>query len=213
MQKRIVVLGAAGNMGRRYSHILKLLGCEVTERDLHNIDEPFEAEMGMVATTTDTHLESIRRLVDGNVKSILCEKPVSKSLVELQEIKRITEKYEVDFRMVCNWCQCTPISFNPGTCVVEYNNWRTGNDGLYWDVIQLIHLARSIEPSDLSIDKQSPVFHASINGIDISLTDIDRSYVWMMLAWLNTPQYLWGMEDAIQATQKTLKVIEERGQQ
>jgi len=131
-------------------------------------------------------------------------------LDELTKIKELVDHAEIDFRMVCNWTFTTPIKFRPNSCTINYDCWRTGNDGLYPDTIQLVHLARSTKKEDLLINNKSPIFHCCINGIEISLTDIDRSYLAMILTWLNTPEDLWDLNDAISSTRKVLKVVEER---
>lgn len=205
---KILVLGARGNMGRRYCAILRSLNQEVVEADFGDRWKDMEFDKAIVATPTHHHVYDCLQLAMRR-KSFLCEKPVSTSPREIADLILYCEANGVDGRMVCNWkFAATPARccWLPDAHEIKYANWRTGNDGTAWDCIQIIHLAQE---GKVQIKTDLPYFAAEIDGVKISLGDIDNSYIRMIGYWLDTPQALWSLEEAKKATEKVLKYMEE----
>jgi hypothetical protein len=84
-----------------------------------------------------------------------------------------------------------------------YNHYNSGGDGLYWDCIQLIHLAKDV----IVLENKSPFWKCDINGIRQSKQDVDASYVHMLQDFLEIePQdKLWGHDEIKMAHVKTAR--------
>lgn len=205
---KILVLGARGNMGRRYCAILRHLGQEVVEADIGDRWTDLEFDKAIVATPTPGHAYDCLQLAMRK-KSFLCEKPLSTNPREIEDLILYCEANGVDGRMVCNWKFAgmpAGCSWLPGFHEVNYSNWRTGSDGTAWDCIQLIYLAKG---GGIKIEVGAPCFRASIDYWHITLENIEQSYIKMVDYWLNKPSALWSLEDAKKATQKVLRYMEE----
>jgi len=86
----ILLIGAGGSMGRRYSAILKYLNKSFLpvdkETSLNELGKKAVKCAGaIVATPTDTHEDVIKQLIPTRIP-ILCEKPVTKNPEKLKEI-------------------------------------------------------------------------------------------------------------------------------
>jgi len=104
--------------------------------------------------------------------------------------------------MVCNWkFTGNGTLFNANEEMVEYDFYNTGKDGFSWDCIQLIYLSAG-RPK---LNNKSPLFKAKISGIDIGLDTINNSYITMIQAWIDYPEFMWTMEDAYYATKKVIE--------
>lgn len=169
----IVLYGSKGSMGRRYQAILTYLKEPFFAVDLDTDADtiPHEQASGyIVATPTGTHLPMVRYLVRFG-KKILCEKPVSKDLAEVQEFEEM--KYQGQpVSMVAQYRHLlTSGPHEDGPSL--YNYYRHGSDGLAWDCIQIIGFAH--ERPVLRGD--SPIWECKINGQRLQLTDMDAAYV------------------------------------
>jgi hypothetical protein len=129
----------------------------------------------------------------------LCEKPISKSVEQIENLKMLCERNGIDGRMVCNWEFLYNGMMTRGKNVIHLNYYNTGKDG-FWDLIQPVYLANNFH-----LSKDSPVYNLSVNGEYFSQKDFDLSYVVMVREWLTNPDALWGMSDAIKATQKVIE--------
>jgi hypothetical protein len=130
---KVLVVGAQGNMGQRYSCILeRVLGRDRVIGVDVGADLPTEGVThAVIATPTPTHLSIIERL--GPNVQILCEKPVAK---------------QTEFPKWDNVFMVNNYSFAKYPMVgirhrgeSWYQNWKTGGDGAAGDLIQLLHLA------------------------------------------------------------------------
>jgi hypothetical protein len=181
---RVLVIGAMGNMGRRYRTILTYLGHEWVGVDVgvsmdQVIDHAFEVDGIIIATPTETHGAYICALAHVG-KPILCEKPITKDLMEMATIARVVKHHGTNLTMVMQYKELLTM---PSIGWTYYNYWNTGKDGLIWDCIQIIGLARS----DISIQNDSPVWRCRINGRSLNLADMDRAYIKMVAGWLKKP--------------------------
>ena len=172
IKKRIVVIGAKGNMGSRYCFYLRYLGCDVVEVDLDSGHTPMNCDGILIATPTENHIDHIRVAAEFN-KPILCEKAISKDL------KLVTDICEADINLrMINQYGYFDLLYESGA--THYNYFRTGNDGLNWDCINIIGIARN----EVYISNRSPVWTCCINGRRASLGDMDRAYLWNLQDWL-----------------------------
>jgi len=200
---RILVIGV-GSIGKRYMAIIKYLGHEAIGVDINRGPyslESFDFDKAIVCTPTDSHFEPAYALAYMD-KPFLIEKPVSKQILEIKKIKEKTDKAY----MVNNWAHVfTDIKLLPYNNSVYYDHYNTGSDGLAWDCIQLIYLA-----NEIMLDNVSPFFHCTINEDKVTLDMVTRSYVNMLLAFVDGDYHaLWTLEQAIDANKKVEGYIEE----
>lgn len=178
MYDKIALVGARGNMGKRYSSIMRWLQIPFIEFDLHNIDDIYyykqEIKSVILATPTEAHTENLMFLKD--LGPILCEKPISKSWDDIKFI--LSEKIPV--KMVN---QYEYLAEKGSKGVSHYHYFKSGDDGLHWDCINIIGLADF--PPEIS--NNSPVWRCAINGIQLRLSDMDWAYCRMIEDWHNDP--------------------------
>lgn len=224
---RILIIGWKGGMGQRYRALLENIGIDVvgidstlgTDLGFYNLNKTERSKLtgngftplkdikydkAIIATPTNTHYdEAVKLAILG--KPFLCEKPVSKNPADIDDIIGTCKITNTDARMVCNWAfTCDDRKWNAGGHEVFYDCYNTGRDGLHWDCIQLIYLAKN---DRYKLNNKSPFFEATIDKQGITLQDIQWSYHRMLTAWIHTPEKLWDMEDAKKATEKVLGVL------
>jgi len=199
---KITIIGSAGNIGSRYAAILKHLKHEVLDIEYNTPKELITeildvAEKAIVCTQTQYHIRWCRRLIKHQIP-FLCEKPISTNLQSVKNLNGACRKIRLDARMVCNW-KFVLGDMRADGHNVYYDYYNTGKDGTEWDLIQLFHLANTMEFHTKSIE-----FNATIDGNYISLDDIANSYILMLKAWVSQPELLWNLDDAEMATEKVL---------
>lgn len=193
------VIGCNGNMGRRYMSILSYLKEPALGSDF--LDDIPKASHYIIATPTPTHLDVLARLIDkhgtnGDI-SILIEKPVTKR----PELLDVITKTKNQIYMVNQYAYAR--TYKKGMMPTKYDYFNSGKDGLGWDCIQLIHLARG----SVELKNDSPVWDCKINGALQSAASVDRMYINMIKDFLSDGVYLnklWGAEDIIAAHRKAL---------
>lgn len=181
----ILIVGADGNMGQRYKAVLTYLG---KEQWLTDVETPMpamvkvakEADGIIIATPTHTHTEIIRQLIPAK-KPILCEKPVTTDIYDLQDLTRELEKRKVQLSMVMQY-KTLLKEYSQGPSYYDY--FKHGNDGLFWDCIQIIGLAAD-EPL---LREESPVWKCAINGQEINVGQMDYGYIGYVDNWLLNPK-------------------------
>jgi len=207
--KRIAVIGGLGRMGRRYAAILRRnFPFSVVQLDIKDPTMPFPESIDacIVATPTASHYSDIELVCKSwPGVPLLCEKPVTKYWKQLEYTQAMCEEFDVDFRMVCNWSFVVSdaVRLLPKSNSVRYSNWISGEDGLFWDAIQLIYLDRSMP----ELSDKGDRFECQINNLSVSLGDIDLSYIRMIKQWIKDPTSLWGIAEAQEATYKVEGLI------
>lgn len=170
-------------MGRRYGAILSYLGKEWVgvdaEHNRHFIKDAAKNSDGVIiATPTDTHASLIHLFIDCG-KPLLCEKPITKDMGELERLAAEVRAHKTNLQMVHQYKELA----QPSIGWSYYNYWNHGKDGLIWDCIQIIALARS----EISLQEDSPLWKCRINGKALNLADMDRAYIEMMKRWIRSP--------------------------
>lgn len=188
----IVLVGSNGSMGKRYQAILRhlekrflpldvetsLLGvCEaVKQKDCKGV---------IIATPTNTHFEYCMALVPFG-KPVLCEKPITKNLDELEQILLLAKTYKTPFDMTLQYKKLLSYYGADDMCGFEgshYNFYNHGKDGLVWDCLQTIALAKGF----IKLDEKSPIWSCSINGVSLDINKMDRAYVDFVWDWIRNP--------------------------
>jgi hypothetical protein len=180
----VLLVGAKGSMGRRYQAILRYLGRKFIACDIESEPEQVESLASrcagtILASPTDTHAAYIRLLAPLK-KPILCEKPVTKNVAELKDLLTELARLETPFRMM-NQYRILADRSRIGKSIYDY--FRHGNDGLYWDCMQIIGLARG----EIRLGESSPVWMCMINGKALSVSHMDAAYLAYTQLWFQRP--------------------------
>ena len=177
--KRVFIAGIKGNMGKRYTAILRSLnidyvGCDPYDNEA--IKEGMKVSDGVIiATPTCTHIDLLREFMHYG-KPILCEKPFTTNIVELMKFHAESTEYHNLISMVNQYALLWHRDSEGETF---YNYFKTGNDGLAYDCVNLIGQARG----KVEVLDDSPIWMCQINGQKLHLSDIDMSYISMILSW------------------------------
>ena len=178
----ILLIGARGSMGRRYAAILRYLNVPYVGHDVEStaervVEDVASAEIfgTIIATPTATHY-GYWRLLDPLGKPILCEKPLTKSPAEMEEMLNGRSP----LRMMTQYALLDdPCSF--GETLYDY--YDSGKDGLAWDCMQIIGLARG----PLVVRNESPVWRCILNWRVLTLEQVHQAYVDYVRLWLEKP--------------------------
>lgn len=195
----VLILGSEGSMGKRYQAILNHLDVEHSCADKNTKkSELFQltksAEKMIIATPTETHFDFLCEYAHLGIP-ILCEKPLSKNLFQLETIRSLVKDEGLNLTMTLQYKYLDTGVDGPS----YYNYFRHGSDGLLWDCLQVIGLARD----SVTISEKSPVWKCALNGKKLNLSDMDRAYVDFVKQWLLFPG-----DDIDRIIEMHLKVME-----
>lgn len=184
-EKKILVIGGLGNMGKRYCTILDYLNVDygIYDKKMFKTSlKKYKLYDGfIICTPTRTHFEIIKELRKYK-KPILCEKPITKSVKEIAEILswddinlRMINQYEYFFK------DETVDQVQVGRRQDHYNYFKTGEDGILWDCINVIGTNHC---KDLWKKNDSPIWKCQIRGKTLNIADMDHAYIWNVKDWL-----------------------------
>lgn len=181
-------------MGKRYKAILKFLGKqfyaadkEISRKDYLNIAK--NSTGVIIATPTETHEEIIRDMMPVKIP-ILCEKPVGMNISKLNDLIYDMQKSGTSFRMMFQYSHLIDKNRIGKT---RYDYFRHGKDGLVWDCLQIIGLARG----EVTLLEDSPVWSCVINGQTVDISHMDAAYVHYVQKWFSSPAQDLGFIQAI----------------
>lgn len=176
----ILLVGSEGSMGKRYQAIFDHLSIVYKPYDLHvgNLDNLDLIKKVLIATPTNSHYELLKHFIKLG-KDILCEKPICKSSKEVEEILDLAIKHNAKFNMVFQYGE---IAFNSENShqFTYYDYYKTGNDGIYWDCLQIIALASG----PIKIKNKSPIWKCEINDNELNIASMDYAYIKFIDKWL-----------------------------
>jgi hypothetical protein len=175
--ERPLIVGARGGMGRRYTAILRKLGIEPLMMDLGDM-VPKGYDSVIIATPTAMHAQHVLNFLPSNVP-ILCEKPLSTSLKQVNAICSVVDQKGAKLDMVNQYRYCAGED-STFTDLTSYDYFNTGRDGLFWDCISIIALAND----HALIKNESPIWSCVINGKQLRLSGMDWAYLKMIELWL-----------------------------
>jgi hypothetical protein len=178
---KVLIVGHKGNMGRRYQAILNKLnvsweGIDSETGHAGMVAKGARATHTIVATPTDTHGTILRALIPCG-KPILCEKPITRDAMELDELRYLAKQNETPVSMVAQYSQFLE-GHEEGDSFYDF--YKHGDDGMFWDCIQIIGQAKS----RCLISETSPVWKCQINGVKINPGLMDQAYVDYISNWL-----------------------------
>lgn len=183
--KNVMILGGRGNMGRRYGCILKSLGVNVTPIDVSDGSTTNVFQAGsdcdgiIIATPTPMHVVDIV-FCSQFEKPILVEKPISVHMSLVEAALRSCEKKRAPIQMI-NQYKKLISDHDSGESVYDY--WNHGRDGLAWDCISVVALAKG----PIRLAETSPVWNCKINGRVLDQSKMDSAYVGMIAEWIQNP--------------------------
>lgn len=181
----ILIIGSNGSMGLRYQAILKYLDKKFSCVDIQTTPEKFlqlagSCHCAIIASPTPSHFKYLEIFSTLKVP-VLCEKPLSKNLGELTQIKEdFVSERGLNLTMMMQYKIFDSEAYQG---VTSYDYFRHGNDGLAWDCLQPIGLARWT----VELKEESPIWKCSLNGRKLSLGDMDLAYVKFVSNWLSKP--------------------------
>lgn len=182
----ILLLGSEGSMGKRYQAIFNYLKLEYLPIDekINSFNEMIDAfqkcDRVLIATPTNSHISIIKMLlVHDNIRDILCEKPIAKSSKQVAEILNLFRFRSCKFNMVFQYGEILANNGNPNQ-FTSYDYFRTGNDGLYWDCLQIIALASG----PIKLNNKSPYWKCEINDQDLDIASMDHAYLKFIKRWV-----------------------------
>jgi hypothetical protein len=184
LTKTVNIIGGKGNMGERYTAILKYLGYQVVSTDLDTTKEAREAmarfaDCFIVATPTENHLKDVADLFEYQ-KPILCEKPLGKKMHLIEEFE---DRYRPDLTLLSVINQYKYLDLSTAKGHTYWNYFRSGKDGLALDCVSLFAVARGI----VRLNNTSPIWTAVLNGRKLNLAMMDGAYLELMEDWLTNP--------------------------
>ena len=198
--KKVGVIGGKGNMGRRYALILeKYCDCEAVIFDIGVNNKLDDCDGYIIATPTAGHYPYILAL-SAYRKPILCEKPIVTDREQLEYILGIDG---LDLSMINQYGFIPRDSYFDEVSHTSYNYFKTGNDGLLWDCINIIGLSNK----SYDIKNDSLIWECMINGDHVYIADMDRAYIDNIEGWVNG----WRNKDYIlEAHNKVWKAIDDK---
>lgn len=199
---KIAVIGALGNMGRRYCAIIKYIGHEIEPIDIGCGGSLVDCDRAIIATPIEGHYEWIQSCFDKDIPW-LCEKPITMRMDIMEKIHRQWKTLAAPGYMVNNWCYTLNPELHPNSHNIVYNYYNTGADGV-WDLIQPLYLSKNFV-----FARNSPTFSTLVDEQHVTLEDMDRSYPMMIQDWLGPNKFTWDIQDALAATRKLVEAKEE----
>lgn len=204
-KKEIMIIGSEGSMGKRYQAILKYLdhGFAAVDKDktvsqmLEIAQDPLIGSF-IVATPTDTHAMIVEALMPLQ-KPILCEKPLSRSVKNVRYLYDLSKQWGTKLTMMAQYKFAVELGSNTQGDS-WYNYFRHGNDGIYWDCMQVIGMAKGFPV----LGEDSPIWSCCINGRPLNLGTMDQAYVEFVKQWIDgtleqTPEEVIAMHEKVQA--------------
>jgi len=205
-----LVIGSNGNMGQRYVAILKYFGIETLEFDVvGNSPSLLKTQLSktshvIVATPTRSHFEIMEALWEFKLPgelNVLCEKPITQNLDMLKTLYEVSSSKNLTLYCVNQYAFLPQYDeFKKQEDRTEYNYFKTGDDGLYWDCFQLFALANG----KITLDTASPLWYCQINGVGVHIEDMDSAYCKMVYDFVKWKLRLWSSEIVIKATKRII---------
>lgn len=178
----ITLIGGNGSMGKRYQAILKYLGEDVAcfDKDATRQEiwsQSRNSKAIIIASPTDTHMNYLESFLHFDTP-ILCEKPISKDLEWLELFFDHCKLLKKKFNMTMQYAE---LATSRSTEDSHYNYFRTGPEGLAWDCLQIIGLAKG----KITLNNDSPIWDCKINGQTLDLAAMDGAYLSFVKKWLS----------------------------
>lgn len=203
MREHVYIVGYNGNMANRYKAILNFLGIPHLGHDKGEIPKPGAISRSrgiIICTPTANHINDLKTYL-ATERPVLCEKPLCHSVSELSQLEKAVG-INISYLTMVNQYQYLTSDISHGSTFYDY--FKTGPDGLYWDCLNIIGLAKG----ELFLAAKSPTWNCQINGKKLALTNIDYSYIEMVKDWLLSPKSNYAY--ARMAHEKVTRIVYDR---
>jgi hypothetical protein len=197
---KLLIVGSKGSIGSRYEAICRFLKIRHVGVDL-NDPWPKDFTHALICTPTGMHtIPAVQAMKEG--MEVMIEKPLSKDTKDIETLIRVRDENRVTAWMVNNYF-FSKIPFSANYDTIKYSYFFSGKDGWEWDCIQLINMCK-----EFIFDGTRPVFNLTFDGTGVTLEDVQKSYMTMLLYWAGGKKaFLWDLEEGLNATQKVQKYI------
>lgn len=201
MIQHVTIVGGKGNMGKRYRAIFDHL--HINYRIVDTDTEPANGETDafLVVTPTDTHMRVCADLLQWK-KPVLCEKPVVRNLPQLRLLVGFYEAQKVPFSMIMQYRELIKTKSSGQSW---YNYFNHGKDGLAWDCMQTLALAKG----EVTLGENSPFWNCQINGEQLHIAEMDGAYISFIRKWLDDPGY--NSENVVKAHESVERYLRNTG--
>lgn len=206
MQKEILIIGASGAIGKRWSAIVKFLGYKPIEIDIKNGSGPWDylehakhTKQVIIATPTKTHVPIAKELLALDCR-ILCEKPLF--VYDQNNLDTTMHMLEGDLQIVNNWSYVTKHPLQIGAHDISYSYFNIGQEDTFSNLFQPLAFAKK-----LHINTTSPIFSCIIDKERIYRTDFDKSYIRLLANWLDGKQACWGINAYTAAHKQAINTL------
>lgn len=206
-EKKVLLIGGKGSIGRRYQAVLRALHVPYRIHDLGD-ELSFEGVTHvLIASPTETHVKYCWLADECNLP-FLCEKPLTKNVTEAEELARNTSNGYV----VNNWAFLgTNFDLAPIPRRITYDFYNTGRDGLLWDVCQLIYFSK-LAKAELFVNTNSHTWDVTWNDDDVAYRAIEQSYLQMVRAFLADRSHaLWTLPMGLEMTKLIAELEQQAG--
>lgn len=131
----------------------------------------------IIATPTALHAAHIDQFLATGAP-ILCEKPITTSIRALDRLMPKLDDGRVNMVNQYRYLRGHREEIGEGLTMYDYFNH--GRDGLAWDCISIVGLAKG----RVVLGEASPRWTCWINGERMSLADMDQAYIDMISHWV-----------------------------
>lgn len=194
-----LLIGADGNMGRRYRAIFNYLNEPFTPLEIgYTLPRLKLLVKGVshvvVASASNAHIDNLWDLSEVNCTvPILCEKPV----VTLPEHLDSVLSYDLNLYVVNQYQHLVPEGVRVKNATYDYYN--TGRDGIFWDCFQLFAIAEQ----NVTLRNKSPYWTCIFDQYHVPFALMDLAYIQMIRDFLGEKKRVWG-KDVIERTTKRI---------
>lgn len=209
---KVLLIGGAGSIGKRYRAILRYLGADCiildpegtkkTTKEIITEITHLRCDRAIIASPTHTHYEYAVALLNLRIP-FLCEKPLSKNLKECQHLVELQREKEVLAYVVNNY---QFVLDKTGSKIV-YDYFYHGRDEPLWDCCQLIYLDPKAE-----INNSSAVWLLYNHHRRINYRDLEVSYIEMVEAFMaDLIPELWTLQQGMDMTEAVYRRARHEG--
>jgi hypothetical protein len=232
---RILVVGALGSIGKRYSNILRqMAGVEVVALDPafdvkghranwfknHNIKtlspskgqdyvwpkrDQYKPDKVLIASPTDTHDEWCRKCIEHRT-AFMCEKPLTKSLDTCASIAKAAEDTGTPGHMVCNYKFALQGTTRSFFDPISYDFYHFSNDD---EPIEWAACQLLLLNPDIILKTDSAAWTLVVEyrrrTQNLPYRKIELGYIEMLADWVGGGENCWKLEDGVKMTAAVLE--------
>lgn len=175
----LYLIGYKGSIGLRYHAILKSLDIPHVGIDLGDDLDLRHCTRAIIATPTETHFEFAKLCEERKIPYLL-EKPATKDMDQARQMAKFEHGFIVNNYWFLQLNYWWPMKVDE----IEWDFFKSGRDGLHWDCIQLIYMAKKLG-AKLMLKNESPIWEMYINDTRVPYECIEQSYIDMIRGFVS----------------------------